>query len=130
MTDAHTTPRRRIRTTVAGAVAAVALAAGLAAPASSMAETPTVLTIEAQAGGFFGYVVNDDAACESAERTVSLYKVKGNGSKKMVGSDLAQPNGPDLMYSISTAKKGKFFAKVPAIPGCSAAKSAIAYAQA
>ena len=128
MTKTDTTPRRSIRRIAAGAIAAVALTAGLAAPANSLAATPTSISIEAQAGGFFGYVSSADDNCE-ANRTVTLYKVKGKGKMKPVGSDLAQPNGPDSMYSINTAKKGKFVAKVPATMDCGAATSAIAYAQ-
>ena len=119
---------RSLRRLVTGAIAAVALAAGLAVPATSSAATPTTVTIEAQVGGFFGYVQSADDNCE-ANRTVTLYKVKGNGKTKAVGSDLAQPNGPDSMYSINTAKKGKFVAKVAATPMCDAAQSPIAYAQ-
>ena len=56
MTSTETTPPRSLRRLVAGAIAAVALAAGLAVPAASSAATPTTVTIEAQVGGFFGYV--------------------------------------------------------------------------
>ena len=126
MTDTNITrnPRKGLRRLATGAVAAVALAAGLVAPATSSAAATTV-TIEAQVGGFFGYVSSSDQNCEY-NRTVTLYKVKGNGKLKPVGSDLAQPNGPDSMYSINTYKKGKFVAKVPAMGSCSAATSVIA----
>ena len=127
-TETTTRPRRSLRRAAAGAVAAVALAAGLAVPATSSAATSTTVTIEAQSGGFFGYVQSADDNCEY-NRTVTLYKVKGNGKQKPVGSDLAQPNGPDSMWSINTTKKGKFVAKVPATGDCLAATSPIAYAQ-
>lgn len=123
-TDTTTRQRKGLRRVAAGAVAAVALAAGLVAPATSSAAATTV-TIEAQVGGFFGYVSSSDQNCEY-NRTVTLYKVKGNGKKKPVGSDLAQPNGPDSMWSINTLKTGKFVAKAPASGSCSAATSVIA----
>ena len=131
MTNADTTtrhPRTRLRRAAAGALAAVALAAGLVAPATSGAATTTTVTIEAQTGGFFGYVQSADDNCEY-NRTVTLYKVKRSGKTKPVGSDLAQPNGPDSMYSINTNKRGNFVAKVPASSLCGAAKSSIVSAQ-
>lgn len=123
-TDTTSLPRKGLPRVAAGAVAALALAAGLVAPATSSAAATTV-TIEAQVGGFFGYVSSSDQNCEY-NRTVTLYKVKGNGKTKAVGSDLAQPNGPDSMWSINTNKRGKFVAKVPAMGSCSAATSVIA----
>jgi hypothetical protein len=119
-----------LRRLAAAAIAAVALTAGLVAPAtSSAAGTPTQITIEAQLGGFFGYVSSPNEEDCEANRTVVLYKVKGSGGLKQIGSDNAQPNGPDSMYAINTNKKGRFLAKALAGNGCAAATSPIVYAQ-
>lgn len=119
-----------LRRLVAAAIAAIALTAGLVAPATSNAAgSPTQITIEAQLGGFFGYVSSPNEEDCEANRTVVLYKVKGSGGLKQIGSDNAQPNGPDGMYSINTNKKGRFLAKALAGNGCAAATSPIVYAQ-
>jgi hypothetical protein len=120
-------PAQGLRRVGIAALAALSLGAGLLAPATSGAATQTTVSIEAQAGGFFGYVSSPDDNCEY-NRTVTLYKVKRSGLKP-VGSDLAQPNGPDSMYSINTNKKGRFIAKVPAMNGCGPASSPIVNAQ-
>jgi hypothetical protein len=120
-------PAQGLRRAAVAAFAALAVTAGLAAPATSSAATTTSVSIEAQVGGFFGYVSSADDNCEY-NRTVTLYKVKRSGLKP-IGSDLAQPNGPDSMWSINTAKKGRFLAKVPASAGCSAATSPIVTAE-
>ncbi len=116
--------KNTIRRIAAAAVATVALAI----PATSSAATSASVTIEPQAGGFFGYVDSADYECASG-RQVTLYKVKGNGKQKPVGTDIAQPNGDASMWSIQTTKKGKFVAKVAASGNCSAASSPLAYAQ-
>jgi hypothetical protein len=133
MTSNHTpetTAKRRaqgLRRVGIAALAALSLGVGLLAPATSGAATQTTVSIEAQAGGFFGYVSSPDDNCEY-NRTVTLYKVKRSGLKP-IGSDLAQPNGPDSMWSINTAKKGRFIAKVPAMDACGPAASPIVNAQ-
>lgn len=122
-----TAKRSAIRRVGVAALAAMALTAGLVAPATSSAATETAVTIEAQVGGFFGQVSSGDDNCE-LNRTVTLFKVKRSGLKP-IGTDLAQPNGPDSMYSINTAKKGRFLVKVPATTECAAAISPIVSAQ-
>ena len=61
--------------------------------------------------------------CENG-RKVILYKQKGSEQKPRddtkIGTDIAQPNGPDSMWSINTNKSGKFYAKAPKKPGCAA----------
>ena len=84
----------------------------------------TKVTIQAQQGGFFGYVHTKKSASEKCEngRKVILYKQKGSEQKPRedtkIDSDIAQPNGPDSMWSINTNKSGKFYAKAPKKPGC------------
>jgi hypothetical protein len=95
----------------------------LAGPALA-AGTATKVTIKHQQGGFFGFVHSADQPCE-AGRKVKLYKMTGDRPKprddKLIGTDTAQPNGPDSEWSINTnAKHGDFYAfarKVAAMPG-------------
>jgi hypothetical protein len=97
-------------------IAAVVAAGALAVPAAALGDNPT-LSIEAQSIGFFGYLHSNKSDCESG-RTVKLFKVKHSG-KQLIGTDEAQPNGPDSMWSINTNKSGKFYAKVAATDTCS-----------
>ena len=86
----------------------------------------TRVTIQAQQGGFFGFVHTRKSASEKCEngRKVILYKQKGSDQKPSqdtkIGTDIAQPNGPDSQWSINTNKSGKFYAKAPKKPGCAA----------
>lgn len=98
----------------------------MALPAVASATTATKVTIEAQQGGFFGYVKSSKGSCE-AGRKVTLYKQKGvsrnRGVDKRVGTDTAQPNGPHSMWSINTDLTGKFYVYVSPTSGCAAAYS-------
>ena len=103
---------------------------GAFAPAAS--RTATTVTIQAQEGGFFGYVKSKKQACEN--RNVTLYRQAGGTRNRArdvrVGSDLAQPNGPDSMWSIATDEAGKFYAYVKATKTCAEAYSKSVAAQA
>ena len=70
--------------------------------------------------------------CENG-RKVILYKQKGSEQKPRddtkIGTDIAQPNGPDSMWSINTNKSGKFYAKAPRKPGCAAGFSDTVHSQ-
>src|SRR3954465_13939084 len=107
------------------AFAALALAAG----------ARTKVTIQAQQGGFFGFVHTKTSAQEKCEngRRVVLYKQRGSEQKPSqdtkIGTDTAQPNGPDSMWSINTGKTGKFYAKAPPKPGCEAGFSDTVHSQ-
>jgi hypothetical protein len=111
----------QMRITKFAAVLAGALAAVMATAAVAVAGTSTSVSIEAQQGGFFGYVHSSKGSCESG-RKVKLYKVSKQGDQK-IGTDIAQPNGPDSMYSINTDLSGKFYVKVPATDKCNKAVS-------
>ena len=106
--------------------AVVAVAGALALPALAGA-AGTSVSIEAQQGGFFGYVHSSKQSCE-LNRQVSLYKVK-NGTDRLVGTDTAQPNGPDSMWSINTNKPGSFYAQVAQKGNCAAATSPVVQSQ-
>ncbi len=62
-----------------------------------------------------------------------LYKQKGSEQKPRddtkIGTDIAQPNGPDSLWSINTNKSGKFYAKAPKKPGCAAGFSDTVHSQ-
>jgi hypothetical protein len=101
---------------ICGALAFAGIALGAAAK--------TKVKIEAQQGGFFGYVHTKNSASAKCEngRKVILYKQKGSDQKPRqdtkIGTDIAQPNGPDSMWSINTDESGKFYAKAKKKPGC------------
>ena len=111
----------KIRRTV---LAAAVLCVGGAFAAPAMAATPTTVSIEAQQGGFFGYVHASKQKCE-LNRTVELHKRNG----ELIGTDLAQPNGPDSMWSINTGRSGRFYATVAAKGHCAAATSQLVHSQ-
>jgi len=95
--------------------------ASLGAAGSAEAATGAEVSIEAQQGGFFGNVHSSKGSCESGRKVV-LFKQKGKrrNSRKdsKIGSDIAQPNGPDSMWSINTERQGKFYAVAKATKEC------------
>ena len=105
-----------------GLVAVAASAALAFGAGTAMAGTSTSVSIEAQSIGFFGYVHSPRQDPCELNRKVKLYKVK-RGRDLKVGTDIAQPNGPDSMWSINTDLKGRFYAKVRATDSCRAAVS-------
>ena len=109
------TTRKPFRARSTCLIAPLAAAVALVAPAAALGDHPT-LSIEAQSIGFFGYLHSNKSDCESG-RTVKLFKVKHNG-KQLIGTDEAQPNGPDSMWSVNTTKSGNFYAKVKATDSC------------
>jgi len=94
--------------------------------------TRSKVSIEAQQGGFFGFVHSKDQSCE-AGRKVTLYKQKGSEQRPRddtkIGKDIAQPNGPDAMWSINTDKSGKFYAKAAETSSCHKAFSDTVHSQ-
>lgn len=121
--------RRKLFATVA--VAALATAMALAAIA--LAGTATKVTIEAQQGGFFGFVHSSKQDPCELNRKVKLYKQTGSVQKPhadtLIGTDIAQPNGPDSQWSINTGKSGKFYARTPAKGICDAGASKTIHSQ-
>jgi hypothetical protein len=115
-----------LRKLLVAVIAAVAFGAIAFAGLAIADGANTKVSIEAQQGGFFGYVHTKRSASEQCEngRKVVLYKQKGSEQRprddKKIGSDFAQPNGPDSMWSINTDKSGKFYAKAPRKEGCKA----------
>jgi hypothetical protein len=103
------------------AVIALAICGALAMTGIALGATKTKVTIEAQAGGFFGYVHSPKQKCE-LNRKVKLYKQRGHHHNrrvdKLIGSDIAQPNGPDSMWSVNTNRSGRFYAFTKKAHGC------------
>jgi hypothetical protein len=65
---------------------------------------------------------------EEPRRFVSGSDQKPSQDTK-IGTDIAQPNGPDSQWSINTNKSGKFYAKAPKKPGCAAGFSDTVHSQ-
>ena len=107
------------------ALIAIAVAA-LPALAGASGGTAAKVSIQAQQGGFFGYVHSSKQSCESGRRVV-LFKQKGDTQRRgvdtKIGTDIAQPNGPDSMWSINTKRRGDFYAYVSKTSNCKAAYS-------
>ena len=123
--------RKLIAAVLAVTVCGALMFAGIAAASGAN----TKVTIQAQQGGFFGFVHTKKSASAKCEngRKVILYKQKGSEQKPRddtkIGTDIAQPNGPDSMWSINTNKSGKFYAKAPKKPGCAAGFSDTVHSQ-
>ncbi len=109
-----------------GLAGVLAVCALMALPAFASAASTTRLTIEAEQGGFFGLVKSINRSCESG-RKVTVYKQKGRThnlrADTKIRADIAQPNGPHSMWSIRTAKTGKFYAHVNGTSRCTSAYS-------
>jgi hypothetical protein len=114
--------------------AAAALAAVVAGTAvAATGGTPTKVTIEAQQGGFFGYVHSSKQDPCELNRRVKLFKQTGVQQRPhtdtLIGTDIAQPNGSDSMWSINTNKRGRFYARTPATSTCAAGASQTIHSQ-
>jgi hypothetical protein len=99
------------------ATAAVTVSAIAATGASASGLAPTDVSIKGQNGDYYGYVHSPkQQKCEN-NRKVNVFKVVGQSpdphSDQKIGSDTAEPNGPDAMWSIGNSgyKHGKFYAQ-------------------
>ena len=125
---------RTIRSAVAAAIGTcvLVLLPSLSPAAVTPTATTTKLMIKAQQGGFFGYVQSRNSACEVG-RKVTLYALAGRTRNlkrdRKIGTDTAQPNGPDSMWSVNTERPGRFYAHIKASGSCAAAFSATVRAQ-
>ena len=127
-------PKTKIRNSIAAlAVSAVALA-GFAATASAATPAPTKVLIEAESGGFFGYVKSPKLECK-AERMVVLYKQLGSKQSPRtdtrVGTDLAQANGNGYQWDMGNPglHTGRYYARATRTPTCLPANSVTLHAQ-
>ena len=112
---------------IAVAISALCALVGMAAIASAKRPARTKVSIEAQQGGFFGYVHSPKQDPCELNRKVKLYKQKGDHHNRrtdeLIGKDTAQPNGPDSQWSINTNRSGRFYAFTKKVPGCKGAYS-------
>jgi hypothetical protein len=119
---------RKNKITAALATAAIAVTAFAGAADASTSSTVSILGTN---GDYYGYVHSSDSTnCES-NRKVVVYKQLGSvqspKTDQKIGTDIAEPNGPDAMWSIGNSgfKTGKFYAKAAKVPGfCKVATSA------
>jgi hypothetical protein len=127
----------RFRTIALGlATSAVALTslAGMAGTAGAAGKAPTKVLIEAESGGFFGYVKSPKQICANG-RTVYVYQQLGSkprpATDTRVAMDTAQANNDGYQWNIGNPglHEGRFYAHVNATPQCKAANSITLMAQ-
>jgi hypothetical protein len=117
--------KTRIATLIAALAVSVTAFAGVASAGSK-----STVSITGDNGDYYGYVHSSDPAhCEN-DRKVKVFKQLGSVQDpkvdQKIGTDIAQPNGPDAMWSIGNSgyKSGSFYAKAAKVPGyCKAATS-------
>ena len=112
-------------------IALTALAVSVTAFAGvATAGSKDTVSIMGDNGDYYGYVHSSDPThCEN-DRKVKVFKQLGSVQDpkvdQKIGTDTAEPNGPDAMWSIGNSgyKTGKFYAKAAKVPGyCKAATS-------
>jgi hypothetical protein len=117
------------RTNKIRAALAAALAISVTAIPGLAQAAETKVSIKGENGDFYGKVKSSDSDCVS-ERKVVVYKQLGNKqdhkSDQKIASDISEPtNGNKSEWSVGNTgyKNGKFYARTPKVPGCSAATS-------
>ncbi len=118
--------------TIALALAAAAVAlvglVGFAHSAEAAGKAPTKVLIQAESGGFFGYVKSPKLECKS-ERTVVLYQQLGARQRpatdQEVGMDLAEANNEGYEWNMGNPglHSGRYYARALPTPFCKAANS-------
>ena len=128
------TPKTKIRNTIAALAVTVTALSGFAGIASAAAPAPTKVLIEAESGGFFGYVKSPKLRCKS-ERTVVLYKQLGSKqdprNDQRVGMDLAEANNDGYMWDMGNPglHSGRYYARATRTSHCLPANSVTLRAQ-
>ena len=122
---------KNVKITTLLATTAIAVTGVLGAGSAAAAgQAETSVSIKGNNGDYYGYVHSSKSSCES-NRTVKVYKMNGSNPKPandmLIGSDTAQPNGPDGMWSIGNSgyKHGSFYARTAATPKCAKAISKV-----
>ena len=118
------------KTRIGIALTTLAVSATAFAGVAAASGAQTTVSITGDNGDYYGYVHSSDAGnCES-NRKVKVFKQLGSiqnpKTDLKIGTDIAEPNGPDAMWSIGNSgyKHGKFYAKAAKVPGyCKAATS-------
>jgi hypothetical protein len=117
------------KTRITTAIAALAVAAA-AFTGTAAANSKSTVSITGDNGDYYGYVSSSDPThCEN-DRKVTVFKQLGSVQDphvdQKIGTDTAEPNGPDAMWSIGNSgfKAGMFYAKAAKVPGyCKATTS-------
>jgi hypothetical protein len=120
--DHQMTRKHRTRTALAAVAAAAVAVTGLAGTAEAAPKNK--VTIQAEAGGFHGYVKSKKAFCV-ADRTVKVYNA---ATGQAILSDTTSEDG-SWDTGNPGIRTGSYFAKVKASPGCKAATSKTVQAQ-
>ena len=112
----------KLKTIIATAAVAVTGAFATTAVAAPLADT--TVTIQGNNGDYYGYVKSPDQNHCEGGRKVTVFKMLGSSpspkTDQKIGDDIAQPNGPDAMWSIGNSgyKHGKFYARTRATSYC------------
>ncbi len=128
------TTKTKIRNSIAALAVSLTALAGFAPIAAAASAAPTKVLIEAESGGFFGYVKSPKLECKS-ERTVVLYKQLGSKQKpasdKRVGTDTAQANNDGYQWNTGNPglHSGRYYARATRTPNCAPANSVTLRAQ-
>jgi hypothetical protein len=128
------TTKTKIRNSIAALAVSVTALASFAPMASAAAPAPTKVLIQAESGGFFGYVKSPKLECKS-DRTVVLYKQLGStqspATDQRVGMDLAQANNDGYQWDMGNPglHTGRYYARALKTPHCLAANSITLHAQ-
>ena len=111
---------RKTRIGIALTALAVSAAALSGSAGASAHDTVSILGTN---GDYYGYVHSSDPThCENGRKVV-VYKQLGATQSphtdQKIGTDIAEPNGPDAMWSIGNSgyKHGSFYAKAAKVPG-------------
>ena len=126
------TRKSNFRRSIAVLAVSVLALAGLGGSAANAASaTPTKVTIQAESGGFFGFVKSSKLECKS-ERTVFVYQQLG--AKQRPQTDLrvaTDTSGEDGAWNIGNPglRSGRFYARATRTPACLPANSITLRAQ-
>jgi hypothetical protein len=119
----------KIKTLLATTAVAVTGVLGVTG-ANAQGLAKTSVSITGDNGDYYGYVHSSKSSCES-NRKVKVYEMLGSKPKpsqdQKIGSDIAQPNGPDGMWSIGNSgfKHGSFYARATPTSKCAAGISPV-----
>ena len=128
------TPKTKIRNSLAALAVTVTALSGFAGMASAAGPAPTKVLIEAESGGFFGYVKSPKLRCKN-ERNVVLYKQLGHKQDprhdQRVGMDTSEANGDGYQWNMGNPglHSGRYYARATRTPHCLPANSVTLRAQ-
>jgi hypothetical protein len=119
------TRTNKIRTGLTALAVSLTALAGFGGAASAAGGTPTKVTIQAESGGFHGYVKSANPNCVEG-RTVALYQQLGSRQNPRtdlrVLTDTAEEDG-EWNTGNPGLRSGRFYARATRAPGCKPANS-------